>query len=364
MSLSPSALIVALAFYPIVYVAGPIIFFSIWPEKRTAFNAASSSKEAANVEVSLLVVLYGTLITLTLLWEYFFPFSDTHFYTKGSLSNALLGGYLGLSWAGISIWLLALGAATGRMHREIPGLRAPLSTQFGVWLGGALAEEMWRVVVIAALLASGYSPVFSVVAASVAFGSAHLRLGIQRTAVASLEGAFFGFLFFLRGSFLAPFGAHLAVQSVYLWGVGQLSQGRESRRTWQIPGTRCPVCRTPLRLLQIKLTDEFECSACKETLSLSDGCRNTMRFSAALGFLFVVFFSLILLNDLLPSNLAYWFLYPVSYGVATSVAFLYKRAFTRLFPPRLQRGKPYFVALNLENRQRSKLGGSEHGGDT
>ena len=80
--------------------------------------------------------------------------------------------------------------------------------------------------------------------------------------------AFFGFLFLWQGSFLAPFGAHLAVQAVYLWGVGHFPLDRESRRTWQIPGTKCRVCGTSLRLLQIKLDEEFECAACKETLSL------------------------------------------------------------------------------------------------
>src|SRR5439155_25234969 len=78
------------------------------------------------------------------------------------------------------------------------------------------------------------------------------------------------FLFLWQGSFLAPFTAHLAVQAVYLWGVGQLSQDRQSRKTWQIPGTKCPVCQTHLKLLQIKLSEVFECPSCREPLSLSD----------------------------------------------------------------------------------------------
>jgi uncharacterized protein YbaR (Trm112 family) len=115
-------------------------------------------------------------------------------------------------------------------------------------------------------------------------GYSYLGLGLQRAAAASLEGAFFGFLFLWQGSFLAPFTAHLAVQAVYLWGVGQWSQARQSRKTWQIPGTKCPVCRTQLKLLQIKLSDVFECPSCKEPLSLSDSYQNVMRFAAAFGF--------------------------------------------------------------------------------
>src|SRR5260370_23893226 len=167
------------------------------------------------------------------------------------------------------------------MRREIPGLMAPLKLQIGVWLGGALAEEMWRVTAIAVLITSQNSPRFSVVLASAAFGIGYLNLGLQRSAAASLEAAFYGFLFVWQGSFLAPFTAHLAVQAVYLWGVGPFPQDRQSRKTWQIPGTKCPVCQTHLKLLQIKLSEVFECPACREPLSLSDGYQNVMRFAAA-----------------------------------------------------------------------------------
>jgi hypothetical protein len=276
------------------------------------------------------------------------------FFAHSGLWSALIGGYLGVSWAGVSIWLLALGAATGRMRREIPGLGAPLKVQIAVWLAGALAEEMWRVTTIAALVTSRNSPLFSVVAVSVAFGSGYLSLGLQRAAAASLEGVFFGFLFLWQGSFLAPFTAHLAVQAVYLWGVGQMSQDRQSRKTWQIPGTKCPVCQTHLKLLQIKLGEVFECPSCREPLSLSDGYQNVMRFAAAFGFCSLILCTILLLKDWVPSNLVFWLTYPVSYGAATSGLFLYRRVFTRLFPPRLQRGTPYFITLNLEDRHKSK----------
>ena len=262
------------------------------------------------------------------------------FLANARLSSALIGGYLGVSWAGVSIWLLALGAATGRMRREIPGLMAPLKVQIAVWLVGALAEETWRVIAITALITGQNSPLFSVVMVSAAFGGGYLSLGLQRAAAASLEGAFFGFLFLWQGSFFAPFTAHLAVQAVYLWGVGPFPQNRQSRNTWQIPGTKCPVCQTHLKLLQIKLSEVFECPSCKEPLSLSDGYQNVMRFAAAFGFCSLTLCTLILLTDWIPGNLGAWLSYPVSYGVATSSLFLYRRAFTRLFPPRLQRGTP------------------------
>src|SRR4029077_4722091 len=104
--------------------------------------------------ISLLI--YGSLMCGTLLWQLFFSggLDKASFFANLRSPSALIGGYLGVSWAGVSIWFLALGAATGRMRREIPGLMAPLKIQIAVWLAGALAEETWRVTAIAALMTS------------------------------------------------------------------------------------------------------------------------------------------------------------------------------------------------------------------
>ena len=364
--MSPSVLLLVL--YPVVGMAAPVVFYSLWPKMlppvpNLAADAVTETEKAATARLGALISLfmYGCLMCATLLWQLFFSvgLDKASFSTNTWLSSALIGGYLGVSWAGVSIWFLALGAATGRMRREIPGLMAPLKVQIAVWLVGALAEETWRVTAIAVLVSSRYSPLSSVVTVCVAFGIGYLSLGLQRAAVASLEGVFFGFLFLWQGSFLAPFTAHLAVQAVYLWGVGQLSQDRQSRKTWQIPGTKCPVCHTHLKLLQIKLSEVFECPSCKEPLSLSDSYQNVMRFAAAFGFCSLILCSLVLLQHWLPGNLAYWLTYPVSYGAATSALFLYRRAFTRLFPPTLQRGTPYFITLNLGGRHKSKASNGE-----
>jgi len=363
--MSPSVLLLVL--YPIICMGAPVVFCSLWPKNRPSVpnlaDAVTQTEKAATARLGALISLFidGSLMCGTLLWWLFFSvdMDKAGFSTNSRLPSVLIGGYLGVSWAGISIWLVALGAATGRMRREIPGLMAPLKVQTAVWLVGALAEETWRVTAITALVANGNSPLFSVVAVSVAFGSGYLSLGLQRAAVASLEGVFFGFLFLWQGSFVAPFTAHLAVQAVYLWGVGEWSQDRRSRKTWQIPGTKCPVCQSQLKLLQIKLSEVFECPSCREPLSLSDGYQNVMRFAAAFGFGSLNLCTILLLNDWLPGNLGYWLTFPVSYGVATSALFLYRRAFTRLFPPRLQRGTPYFITLNLEGRHKSKAGNGE-----
>lgn len=365
--MSPS--IVLLALYPLVSLGAIDLFYSLWPQKRPpvpnlAAGALTEVEKAATARLAALISLffYGSLVCGILLWQLFFPggLDKVGFSSNKWLTSALVGGYLGVSWAGVSIWLLALGAATGRMRREIHGLMAPLKVQIAVWLMGALAEEAWRVMAIAALVTNRNSPLFSVVAVGVAFGVGFLKLGLQRAAAASLEGVFFGFLFLWQGSFLAPFTAHLAIQTVYLWGVGEWSQDRRSRKTWQIPGTKCPVCQANLKLLQIKLSEVFACPSCKEALSLSDGYQNLMRFSGAFSFCSLNLCTLVLLTSWLPGDLGAWLTLPVSYGLATSGLFLYRRAFTRVFPPRLQRGTPYFITLNLEGRRETRTSNDEN----
>ena len=366
MEFSPSVLLLVL--YPVVGLAAPLVFFSLWPKKLPpAPNLAvgdEDKKKAASARLGALVSLfvYGSLMCGTLLYQLLFPLSldKVGLPSNSRLWTTLIGGYLGISWAGVSIWLLALGAATGRMRREIPGLMAQLRVQIPVWLMEALAEETWRAAAIVGLVAAQNSPPFSVATVAVAYGSAYLRLGLQRAAVAGLEGVFFGFLFLWQGSFLAPFTAHLAVHAVYLWGVGQ-SQDRESRKTWQMPGTKCPVCQRNLKLLQVKMSDVFKCPSCKASLSVSDGYQNVMRFTAAFSFCSLIVLTILLLKDWVPSNLVFWLTYPVSYGVATSGIFLYRRLFTRLFPPRLQLGTPNFITLNLEGHHESnKSNGEDH----
>jgi Type II CAAX prenyl endopeptidase Rce1-like len=366
-----SPLVLLLLLYPVVGIAVSFVFYAAGPKEQPRVpnlvaGAATETEKAAKARQGALVSLfiYCGLICGTLLWQQFYSMDldKFGFFANLRLASGLIGGYLGAAWAGVSIWFLALGAATGRMRREIPGLMAPLKVQFSVWLLGAFAEEAWRITAITALLTTRNSPLFSVAAVSVAFGSGYLNLGLQRAAFASLEGAFFGFLFLWQGSFLAPFMAHLTVQAVYLWGVGEFSQIRGNRKTWQIPGTKCPVCQAHLKLLQIKLSEVFECPSCGEPLSLSDGYQNVMRFAAAFGFGSVILCTIILLTSWLPGNLGAWLTYPVSYGIATSALFLYRRAFTRLFPPRLQRGIPYFITLNLDGCHKQKASkGEDHG---
>src|SRR5260370_9513970 len=206
-------------------MAAPVAFSSLGrkmlpPVPNLGVDAVTETEKAATASLGALLSLfiYGRLMCGTCLWQLFFSvdLDKAAFFANSRLTSALIGGYLGVSWAGVSIWFLALGAATGRMQREIPGLMAPLKVQIAVWMVGALAEETWRVTAIAALVTTRNSPLFSVFAVSVAFGSGYLSLGLQRAAVASLEGVFFGFLFFWQGLFFPPLSLRSSASSSFL----------------------------------------------------------------------------------------------------------------------------------------------------
>jgi hypothetical protein len=51
--------------------------------------------------------------------------------------------------------------------------------------------------------------------------------------------------------------------------------------------------------------------------------------------------------------------YPVTLGVMPSGFLLYQRTLVRVFPPRLQRGNPYFITLNLDPHRKSKSDGGD-----
>src|SRR5690242_7287484 len=167
--MSPAVLLLVL--YPIVETSAPSIFFLLWPRRRPSGldpDAVTNAGKAATVRLGALVSLFTSVALMcgTLLWWLLFPIEPGE--TMGhALSGALAGAYFGLSWAGVSVWLLALGAATGRMRREIPGLMAPLKVQTAVWSTDALAEETWRITAILALITSRISPLTSVMLVSV-----------------------------------------------------------------------------------------------------------------------------------------------------------------------------------------------------
>jgi hypothetical protein len=146
MEFSPPVLLLVL--YPVVGLAAPLVFFSLWPKKLPPapnFAVGDEDKKAATARLGASVSLfaYGSLMCGILLYQLLFPLTldKVGLPSNSRVWTTLIGGYLGISWAGVSIWFLAMGAATGRKRREIPGLMTPLRLQIPVWLMEALAEE-------------------------------------------------------------------------------------------------------------------------------------------------------------------------------------------------------------------------------
>jgi hypothetical protein len=351
--ISPS-LIVALALYPIASFAAPTAYFLLYPEEIRSLPtlplSAIDKEEQATVirlGVNLPLAFYGLLLCFAILWLWFSQvvYSSAGFNIKGWVSGTLKGGYIGLSWAGIWLWLWLVLSNPQRLRREVPGYGAQFVRQIIVCVVGAFSEELWRVLCIAALIASGYSAGFSVTAAAVTFAVAFLGNGLERSILAGLEGSIFGLLFVWQRSFFAPFAAHLAVQAVYLWGVGQFSPEGQGK-SW-MRGIHCPICKAQLSRFQIKMRDLFDCPSCHEQISVSDGYRRAMRWVGLSAYLIFAAATMVLLENQISDTLFILLVWPVVFGVGTSGLLLYQR----LFPPQLQYGSPTFITLNLKHHR-------------
>jgi hypothetical protein len=339
-----------------------MVYFLLSPEEIRSLpslplsaNDEGGKATATRLGVNVPLTFYGLLLCCAVLWLWFShaSFSPVGFQIQGWASGTLNGGYLGLSWAGIWLWLWLVLSNPQRLRREVPGYRAHLAKQIVVCLVGAFSEELWRVLCITVLLAAGYSAGFSVTVTALAFALPFLGNGLEGSILAALEGAIFGMLFVWQRSFFAPFAAHLAVQAVYLWGVGQFSP--EEQRKSRMRGIRCPICNAQLSRLQIKIRDPFDCPSCHGQISVSDGYRKAMRWAGLSAYLILYVSTMALLDKQISETLAILVLWPVAFGVGTSALLLYQR----VFPPQLQYGSPTFITLKLEHH-RSDASDSEN----
>jgi len=349
--LSPT-LISIVALYPVAAFAAPVAYFQLFPEEMRELPVLpvdDTDEEARSKAIRLGVneplMFCGVLLCCTAMWLWLAQpvFHADGFQGKGWVSGAIKSGYVGFSWAGMWLWLWLVLSNPQRLSRAVPGYGARFLKQTVVWVIGAFSEEFWRVLCIAALTASGYSATFAVTASAIAFGVASLGEGFERSILAALEGSIFGLLFVWQRSFFAPFVAHLAVQAVYLWGVGQFSSGKLSK-PW-MRGIRCPVCNAQLSRLQIKIRESFDCPACHSQVSVSDGYRQAMRWVGLCAYLSLAPFTMLLLEHDVSATLGILLLWPIVFGAGTSGLLL----FQRMFPPRLQFGGATFIALNLDH---------------
>jgi hypothetical protein len=355
-------IIATLVLYPLASSAAPLAYFTLYPDEIHSLPALPSSATnegekatATRLGINVPLTLYGILLCCVIVWLWLsqglFPFMG--FEIKGGLSGAWKGGYFGLAWAGIWLWLWLVLSNPQRLRREVPGYGARFGKQITVCVVGAFSEELWRVLCIIVLLARGYSPIFAVTAAALAFAIAFLANGVERSILAALEGTIFGMLFVWQRSFFAPLAAHLAVQAVYLWGVGQFSP-EGLPKSW-MRGIHCPICQAQLSRFQIRIRDPFDCPSCHEQISVSDGYRRGMRWAGLSAYLILFVSTTVLLEKEISYTLYVLLVWPIAFGVGTSCLLLYQR----LFPPQLQYGSPTFITLNLEHR-RSDANDSEH----
>jgi predicted RNA-binding Zn-ribbon protein involved in translation (DUF1610 family) len=182
---------------------------------------------------------------------------------------------------------------------------------------------------------------------SLIFAIGFLDGGLERAALAGLEGGLFGILFLWKGSFLGPFAAHLMVQAVYLWGVGKFSNEEERAEKRSRRGILCPSCGVLLSRLQVDMREAFKCPSCGERLSVSEDYRTMMRWVGILARMGLFVGTLVFFYQEIPEWVAMWLAWPIACGAYTSGVFLYQR----ILPPSLQIGDPHFVALNLGDRQ-------------
>lgn len=350
--MSSRSLIILLALYPIATIIAPLGYFLLFPEEIRLLASlplsptdqeerAAATRLGVNVPLSLYGILLGCLILW--FWSSRAAFVLSGLIPKVWVSGAFRGAYFGLSWAGVWLWLWLILANARSLRRDVPGFGARFGKQITVLVVGALCEESWRVLCISGLVSHGYSVGFAIAVTALAYALPFLENGLERSVLAALEGSIFGMLFVWQRSFVAPFAAHLAVQAVYLWGVGQFSP-EEQRKPW-MRGIRCPICKAQLSRFQIKIREPFECASCHEQISVSDAYRSAMRWVGLSAYLVLYACTVVLLDKEVSDTVFTWLVWPVAFGVGTSGFLLYQR----IFPPRLQYGSPTFITLGLEH---------------
>lgn len=303
---------------------------------------------ATRLGVFLSLTSYGLLLCCVLAWLLYSPLSLDQAGLRtgeGWNSDVLRGGFIGMAWAGFWLFVWLVLPAPQRFRREVPGLGASFVKQVAVWLAGAFAEELWRVVCIAALLGAGYSPSSSAIGCALAYAVAFSTRGTKRFLLAALEGAIFGGLFLWHGYFVAPFTAHLVVQAVYLWGLGHprmdLAPGKTTKRT----GINCPACGALLSRLQVKIKEGFTCPSCGVRLSVSEGYRTTIRWVVLAAYIGSIGYAIHLFSQEIVEDVGIWLVILAAFGVAISAQIVIQG----IFPPTLECGDPHFIALDLGN---------------
>lgn len=351
MTLRP-ALTLLLAAYPLaalaVMIAISLRAVRAVQKSGKPYDDATLESFAAQRVTYVHLIFYAVIAIWSVAWLYGSGTgaAQLELRTSGWLSSSLRGAFVGMAWLGL--WLLARLLVTNPQmsEREVLGLGAPWPQKIVVWLGGAFAEELWRVTCLVGLIGAGLSLSSSLVVCAIPFALPSLSRGPWRSLLAWIEGMTFGGVFLWLHSFWAPFAAHLAVYGVMLWGVGRYAEERMSHRFAKRGLLKCPACGTSIARSQIDALGPFRCPSCRATLSVSTGYRNALRFTGGLAWLFLFGLSGMMFMGTGTGALGVFATIVFAYG-ASAAALI---AVGALFPLRLQRGDADFIRLDLGER--------------
>jgi Type II CAAX prenyl endopeptidase Rce1-like len=347
------SLILLLAIYPLANL--PVMTSLIFRGGRDISKGTSpgeaedNKRQRARNEALLLLSSYGFLSCFALWWLHIWNIGadELGFGKTSFLSSGFHGAFVGMAWLGI--WFMARLLPTSHQlsQREVPGLGGSWVQKIGVSLGGAFAEELWRVTCLAVLSDAGQSVESSLIFCAVAFALGFSLRGLRRSILAGIEGVVLGGLFVWLHSFWAPFAAHLAIQVTMLFAVGRYAEEQLPGHATKCTFPLCPACAAHLNRGQIEMRGVFRCPSCREKISVSAGYRNARRFLGGAAYLFLLFFSEFTFMGRIPGVAGVFGSIFFAYG-ATTTALIVIEA---LFPVKLERGDTEFTCLDLGERR-------------
>ncbi len=260
------------------------------------------------------------------------------------LDQVAVGWVVGLAWFGLPLLIWSHLWRRMPVHREVAGLYAPLRIQLAILLVGAFVEELWRALCLAIVTQSGFSDWLAVTACSVASGLSVRGTGKEKRVIAALDSAIFGGLFLWQHSLIAPFAAHLTLNGLLLMAARNSLVGQTGAPSGR-GRMKCPFCQARLGFPEVDLRAAFHCPTCGELLQISSRYRFFLRCAwlASWILLLVVLLGLRFPSDSLSNAAVIW----LFMGVVVGANFVLVRSALVIFPPKLQRGLPYFITLKL-----------------
>jgi hypothetical protein len=277
-------------------------------------------------------------------------------------SGILDGAVVGFAIVGLALILRKHFREAQRFSLSVMvGVGSSATLRIGTLLLIVFTEELWRAVCLKQLLADGLTGPQSLILTSIAYGSTYFAWGITTALSESLVGAVLGSFFLWTNSLLVPLIAHLTlVGQIVLYALAAAPDAKASdfhpKRFAQ-----CPACESPLSLRQVRLNPDeaFFCPACSARITISDRRRGLFRWGSVFvtGGLWIASFDI--LPGALGSSAAQYFSSLILMFCSTIGLWSFLQV---IFPPKLECGDPYFVGLNLGDRERISRKDAEDGG--